>query len=108
MASNIGTRKMGEGSGLKEMQKNISGLVTRMDGQEMQRDLGGLAIKGARMLESNARAAGWPADAMDSIFVYSKLDPTDSRRRRGPAALFGCPKRGRSQPYAKGYREWNP
>lgn len=108
MARNIATRKMIELSGVKEMQQNISKLLTRMEGIEAQRDLGELAKKGASMLEAEARSQGWPEDAIESIFVYSKLDPKESRRRRGPAALFGFRKRGRSQPWAPGYREWFP
>lgn len=106
MARNIATRKLVEVSGLKQMQQNIAQIVSRVEGAAMQRDLGQLAAKGASMLESNAKAQGWPQDAIKSIFVYSRLDPKESRRRRGPAALFGFRKRGRNQPYAPGYREW--
>lgn len=88
---------------VEQVKESIARLMKEVD----QADLGQIAIRGARMLESSARAKGWPRRAIDSIFAYSKLDPNESRRK-GPSALFGFRKRGRSQPYAPGYVEWNP
>lgn len=108
MARNIATKKLVAVSGLKEMQANVSRILDAMDGRELQADLGQLAAKGAALLEAAADAQNWPKDAVDSIFVYSQLAPNERRRKSGPSALFGFRKRGRKQPWAKGYREWFP
>jgi hypothetical protein len=108
MARNIATTKLVNSvAGLKELQDNIGKMIDRFDGQELQSDMAALAMKGAQMLEDEAAAKGWPKRAIESIFVYGKLDPKE-RRRKGPSALFGFRKRGRSEPYAPGYVEWNP
>jgi hypothetical protein len=108
MARNIATKKLVAVSGLKEMQDRVKGMIDAVDGAQMQSDLGDLAKRGAVLLEANALAQNWPKDAIKSIFVYTKLDPKESRRKRGPGALFGFRKRGRSKPYAPGFREWFP
>lgn len=107
MARNIATAKLVQVSGLKELQDNLAGLIDRMDGEELQAGLKGLAIKGAQMLEERASSQGWPKRAIESIFVFGKIS-SNTRKQKGPSSLFGFRKRGRSQPWAPGYAEWMP
>lgn len=104
MAKQIATSKLVAVSGLKELQDNLAGLVDRVDGAELQAGLGQIAKHGEWLLKSEARDQGWPERAVESSFNYTKLPP--ARKQKGPSALFGFRKRGRSRPWASGYVEW--
>jgi hypothetical protein len=105
MARNIATKKIVEVSGLKELQDKLKGLVDAVDGQEMQGGMAEIAKTGEWMLKAEARDQNWPKRAVDSTFSYGKMPPA-RKRSKGPSALFGFRKRGRSRPWAPGYVEW--
>lgn len=105
MARNLATKKIVETTGLKELQDNVSRLIDRMDGVEVQAGMAQIAKHGEWMLKAEARDQHWPAEAIESAFSYGKL-PAANRRSRGPSALFGFRKRGRTRPWAPGYVEW--
>lgn len=103
MARQIGTKKAVQG--LEELQANVADLINRFSGTEAQAGMAQIAKTGAWMLESEARDQNWPHEAVESVFSFGKLPP-ERRQKKGPSALFGFRKRGRSRPWAPGYVEW--